>query len=160
MMCGSGAMTKSSTGGPGSRTKRALNSMVELCVLLDEKIMRFLFDNKVICQTEDGRIKPERRKSLLRCTDFEIVSAYNAELGGICNYYSVANNFRKLNYFAYLMEYSCLKTFAGKHKSKSEKSRYSTRIDGVAGGYPMKPNRGESAAILPIQRLQGCLEPN
>lgn len=67
---------------------------------------------------EDGRIKPERRKSLLRCADLEIVSACNTELRGICNYYSMASNFGKLDYFAYLMEYSCLKTLARKHKSK------------------------------------------
>ena len=60
-------------------------------------------------------------KTLLRCTDLEIISAYNAELRGLCNYYSIASNFGKLNYFAYLMEYSCLKTLAGKHKSKISK---------------------------------------
>ena len=129
-------------GGPGNRTKRTLNGMVELCVPLDEKIMRFLFDKKVIRQTADGKIKPERRKTLLRCTDFEIVSAYNAELRGICNYYSMASNFNKLCYFAYLMEYSCLKTLAGKHKSKISKIRTMYK-DGRGGwGIPYETKQG------------------
>ena len=129
-------------GGPGSRTKRTLNGMVELCVPFEDKIMPFLFDKKVICQTEDGRIKPERRKTLLRCTDLEIISAYNAELRGLCNYYSIASNFGKLNYFAYLMEYSCLKTLAGKHKSKISKIKAQYK-DGRGGwGIPYETKQG------------------
>ena len=119
-------------GGPKNCIKRTLNGMVELCVPLNEKIMRFLFDNKVIRQTKDGRIKPEHRKTLLRCTDLEIVMTYNAELRGICNYYSIASNFNNLSYFAYLMEYSCLKTLAGKHKCKTGKIRAMYK-DGLGG---------------------------
>lgn len=125
-------------GGPKNRTKRTLNGMVELCVPLDEKITKFMFDRKVIRQTTDGRIKPERRKSLLRCTDLEIVSAYNAELRGICNYYSMASNFSKLCYFAYLMEYSCLKTLAGKHKCKTGKIRAMYKDGQGKWGIPYK----------------------
>lgn len=119
-------------GGPGNYTKRTLNGMVELCVPLRDKVMHFLFDKRVIRQTEDGRIKPERRKTLLRCTDLEIVLAYNAELRGICNYYSIASNFNKLSYFAYLMECSCLKTLAGKHKCKTGRIRTMYK-DGLGG---------------------------
>ena len=42
-------------------------------------------------------------------------------LRGICNYYGIASNFCKLKYLSYLMEYSCLKTLAAKHKSKISK---------------------------------------
>lgn len=59
---------------------------------------------------------PVHRKTLLRLTDLEIVSTYNAELRGIRNYYGIASNFYKLCYLSYLMEYSCLKTLANKHK--------------------------------------------
>jgi hypothetical protein len=89
----------------------------ELAIPLNDKIMRFLFDKKVINQSKNGEIKPWTRLALTRCSDLEIVTAYNAELRGICNYYSLASNFGKLNYFAYLMEYSCLKTLACKHKT-------------------------------------------
>jgi len=104
----------------GNHTQRTLNNQVDLSAPLDEKIMKFLFDKKVIEQ-KNGEIRPASRKSLLRCTEFEIVSAYNSELRGICNYYSMASNFTKLSYFAYLMEYSCLKTIANKHKSTTHK---------------------------------------
>jgi len=105
---------------------RTLSGKVELLVPLDEKIMRFLFDNKIVVQTKDGQIKPIHRSALLNCTELEIVSTYNAELRGICNYYSLASNFNRLGYFAYLMEYSCLKTLAAKHKStiKKVKAKY------------------------------------
>jgi group II intron reverse transcriptase/maturase len=95
--------------------RRTLNNMTELCVPLDDKIIKFLFENGIVAQV-NGQIKPVHRKSLLRVTELEIVSTYNAELRGICNYYQMASNFYKLNYFAYLMEYSCLKTIAAKHK--------------------------------------------
>jgi group II intron reverse transcriptase/maturase len=102
-------------GGSMNHTKRTLNNMTELCVPLDDKIMKFLFENGIAAQT-NGQIMPVHRNQLLRATEFEIVSTYNAELRGICNYYHMASNFYKLNYFAYLMEYSCLKTLAAKHK--------------------------------------------
>ena len=104
-------------GGTSGFTKRTLNNMTELAIPLQDKIMRFLFDRGAVVQ-KNGVIKPMHRKSLLHCTDLEIVSSYNAELRGICNYYSMASNFYKLQYFAYLMEYSCLKTLANKHKTR------------------------------------------
>ena len=96
--------------------KRTLNGTVELGIPLKEKIERFLFEKGIVWQN-NGVIRPAVRKSMLRCTELEIITAYNSELRGICNYYSLASNYCKLNYFAYLMEYSCLKTIAAKHKS-------------------------------------------
>jgi len=89
--------------------------MTELTVPFDDKIMKFMFDKKIIRQI-NGVIKPWHRTPLLNCTELEIVTAYNSELRGICNYYSMASDFCNLNYFAYLMEYSCLKTLANKRK--------------------------------------------
>lgn len=103
-------------GGPGKKTKRTLNNSCELSIPFDDKIHSFIFAKEIAIQKPDGKLMPVRRKSLLRLTDLEIVSAYNAELRGICNYYGIASNFYKLCYFSYLMEYSCLKTLASKHK--------------------------------------------
>lgn len=103
-------------GGPGGKTKRTLNNSCELAIPLNDKIHKFIFANKIAVQKENGTLFPVSRASLLRLTDLEIVSAYNAELRGICNYYGIASNFYKLCYLAYLMEYSCLKTLASKHK--------------------------------------------
>lgn len=103
-------------------TARTLSQTTELLIPIDDKIMKFLFSKKVIFQSNDGTIHPCARIGLTRCSELEIVTAFNAELRGICNYYSMADNFDKLNYFAYLMEYSCLKTLARKHKSTLSKT--------------------------------------
>lgn len=104
-------------GGPGHAKMRTLNGGVELLVPLNDKIRPFVFTKGVAIQKEDGSMFPVHRKYLVGLTDLEIVSVYNAELRGICNYYGMASNFCKLHYFAYLMEYSCLKTLASKHKT-------------------------------------------
>ena len=108
-------------GGPGHVKMRTLNGGVELLVPLNDKIRQFVFTKGVAIQKEDSSMFPVHRKYLIGLTDLEIVSVYNAELRGICNYYGMASNFCKLHYFAYLMEYSCLKTLASKHKTSLSK---------------------------------------
>ena len=108
-------------GGPGHVKMRTLNGSVELLVPLNDKIRQFVFTKGVAIQKEDGSMFPVHRKYLVGLTDLEIVSVYNAELRGICNYYGMASNFCKLHYFSYLMEYSCLKTLASKHKTSLSK---------------------------------------
>lgn len=122
---------------------RTLNGKVELLIPLDKKIMRLLFENKMIFQTSDGRIKTVHRSGLLNCTELEIVSTYNAELRGICNYYSLASNFNRLNYFAYLMEYSCLKTLAAKHKTTVRKIKEKYKDGNGSWGIPYTTKKGK-----------------
>lgn len=93
-----------------------MSNGVELAIPLKEKINGFMFKNGIVKQCDNGELEPVCRNDMLRLTDLEIVSGYNAELRGICNYYYMASNFYMLNYFSYLMEYSCLKTLAGKHR--------------------------------------------
>ncbi len=64
------------------------------------------------------------------------------ELRGICNYYSIASNFNKLQYFEYLMEYSCLKTLAGKHDSTSRKVICKYRDGNGGWGVPYQTKKG------------------
>ena len=104
-------------GHKNGRKARSLNHSVELLVPLREKVEKFLFAKGAVAQTADGKFKPIQRPYLLNHSDSEIVELYNAEIRGICNYYRLAVNYCKLNYFCYLMEYSCLKTLAGKYKS-------------------------------------------
>jgi len=99
------------------RLARTLNNTTELTIPLNDKIMKFLFENKVIKQKQSGEIVPVGRSKLQNRSDIEIISIFNSELRGICNYYSMACNFHKLNYFSYLMEYSCLLTLSAKYKS-------------------------------------------
>lgn len=112
-------------------TKRTLNNKVELNVPLADKIERFLFDKQVVQQV-NGKLWPVARRGLVRLTDLEILATYNEELRGICNYYGIASNFHTLRYFAYLMEYSCLKTLAAKHGSKISKIKQRFK-DGKGG---------------------------
>ena len=134
-------------------TTRILNGSVDLSIPLEDKIMSFLFNNGVIRQ-KNGKIRPMHRKSLLHCTDLEIVMAYNAELRGICNYYSLASNFYKLNYFAYFMEYSCLKTLAAKHHSKITKIREHYR-DGL-GGWAIPYDTKQGTKMCRITKHTDC----
>lgn len=96
-------------------TKRTLNSTVELNIPFRDKIEKFLFNIKAV-NIKNGTMFPQARVNLINLTDLEIVTTYNAELRGICNYYNMASNYTKLNYFSYLMEYSCLKTLASKYQ--------------------------------------------
>lgn len=108
-------------GGPGNVKKRTLNNHTELLVPFDDKIHKFIFSKGIAIQKSDGTLFPVHRNSLLRLTDLEIVTVYNDELRGICNYYGMASNFNRLKYLSYLMKYSCLKTLAAKHKSSISK---------------------------------------
>ena len=126
----------------GNHVSRTLNGSVELRIPFADKIMPFLFGKSVIRQLRDGTIEPTARKYIFRCTDLEIVSTYNSELRGICNYYSIASNFNKLQYFEYLMEYSCLKTLAGKHESTSRKMMRKYRDGNGSWGVPYQTKAG------------------
>ena len=79
-----------------------------------------MFTHNVI-RIKNDEIIPCERVELFRLTDLEILNTYNSELRGLCNYYGLASNFGQLTYFSYLMEYSCLKTLAGKHRTKIAK---------------------------------------
>lgn len=105
----------------GNHLQRTLKGKVELNIPFQDKIMPFLFEKSIIRQLKDGTLEPIARKYLYGCTDLEILFAFNAELRGICNYYALASNYTRLCYFAYFMEYSCLKTLAGKHKTTGRK---------------------------------------
>ena len=106
----------------------------------------------------EGKIKPTRRTRLHGSTPLEIISTYNAEIRGICNYYSLASNFNTLNYFSYLMEYSCLKTLAGKHKSKISKIKEKYKDGKGKWGIPYETKRGFMRSY--IAKLSDCRNSN
>jgi group II intron reverse transcriptase/maturase len=96
-------------------TRRTLMNHVNLSVPFKDKIQQFVL-SKGIAKIKNGSLVPVHRSILVNCTDLEIIATYNAELRGICNFYGLAGDFYKLNYFGYLMEYSCLKTYAAKYR--------------------------------------------
>lgn len=129
--------------------QRTMNNTVELLIPFSDKIEKFLFSNNIVKQRKDnGKIEPCKRDALLRLSDLEIVSTYDAELRGICNYYSLASNYRNLNYFSYLMEYSCLKTLATKHRTKISKIYDKFRTGAKRWGIPYETKSGKKVKHL------------
>ena len=57
------------------------------------------------------------RGKLVNQSDIEILARYNAEVRGLYNYYSIANDAFKIGRFANVMKYSMYKTFACKYKT-------------------------------------------
>lgn len=128
----------------GKFKTRSLNNKVELAIPFRDKIEPFLFSHKAVTQRqENGVLESCHRSALLHLTDLEIISAYNAEVRGISNYYSLASNFNKLNYFNYLMEYSCLKTLANKHRSKISKILNMYKDNTGLWGIPYETKKGK-----------------
>jgi group II intron reverse transcriptase/maturase len=134
------------------RIKRVLNGKVERNIPVVDKIEKFLFSHDVVWK-KDGKLEPCHRKSLLHLTDLEIVTAYNAELRGICNYYNLASNFNCLHHFSYLMEYSCLKTLGAKHKCNVAKILQMFK-DGKGWSIPYMTQKGEKK--VRIATYQDC----
>jgi hypothetical protein len=89
--------------------------------------MEFLRIKGAIIQLEEGTIRPRARTDLLNAGDDEIVRTYNSEIRGILNFYSLAENYYKLSYFQYLMEWSCLSTLAKKHNVSAKQIRQKYR---------------------------------
>ncbi len=121
---------------------RTMNNKVELNIPLKDKVETYLLSHS-IAKRDGKRLIPIHRPILLNRTDLEIVMIYNAELRGLCNYYAIASNFNKLVYFGYLMEYSCLKTLANKHRSRISKVRYEYRDGTGAWGVPYETKKGK-----------------
>ena len=133
---------KVKSGEKQKHTKRTLNNLTEIIAPLNDKIHKFIFSKGIAIQKSDGTLAPVCRPGLLHMTDLEIVSSYNSELRGICNYYNLAVNFHKLNFLAYLMEYSCLKTLAAKHKSSIRKVTKKFRDGKGKWGIPYETKEG------------------
>ena len=123
--------------------QRSMNNTVELLIPLKDKIEKFLLSKEIVIQRKDnGKLESNKRSALLRLTDLEIVATYDAELRGICNYYYLASNYRSLNYFSYLMEYSCLKTLASKHQTRISKIYDKYRTGTKRWGIPYETKAG------------------
>ena len=129
--------------------QRTLNNTVELLIPFKDKIEKYLFSHDVICQRKDnGKLEPVARVNLTRNTDLEIVTTYDAELRGLCNYYFLASNYRSMNYLSYLMEYSCLKTLAWKHRCKLSKIYDKYRTGAKRWGIPYETKKGTKIRYL------------
>lgn len=126
--------------------KRTLSGSVNLEVPLDDKIMKFLFQKGAIRQMPDGSIRPFHRNELMGKPDAEIVMTYNSEVRGILNFYGMASNYYKLNYFCYLMQYSCLFTLAFKHKTTCKEIKRMFR-DGAGWSIPSPTKKNKENRV-------------
>ena len=126
--------------------KRTLNNSVEMLVPMD-RIEKFMYDRKIVTQAKDGTLKPWFRGAMVGISDLEVLDTYNSQTRGICNYYSLASNFAKLTYFVYLMEYSCLKTLAMKHKCRISaiKTKYKAKH---SWGIPYETKTGKKRMMI------------
>ena len=64
-------------------------------------------------------------------TDVEIVSQVNAEIRGMYNYYSIAENATVIKNFAFILEYSMYKTFGLKYQKSVYKIQRKYRKNGI-----------------------------
>ena len=99
--------------GENKCTRRTLMNKIDLSVPFEDKINSFIL-SKGIAKIRNGTFVPSHRNKCLTSTALEIISIYNAELRGLCNYYGLASDFYKFNYLSFLMEYSCLKSLGAK----------------------------------------------
>ncbi len=100
-------------------TRRVCTANIKLMVphekwfdkLIELKAMR-------IEQSSNGKETwmPIHRGELNNLEDIRIINKYNAEIRGLYNYYSLANNATVISKFAHIMEYSMYKTFARKYR--------------------------------------------
>ena len=86
-----------------------------------------------IVMGNDGkeRWKPLHRGKLMHKDAIEIISQFNAEIRGLYNYYSMAENVSVLNKFAFIMKRSFLKTLAAKGNTSCNKIRKKYERDGI-----------------------------
>ena len=73
---------------------------------------------KILKQNGHEVWKPTHRGSLVARSDLSILTQYNGEVRGFCNYYAIANNCGILHKFRYIMEYSFYRTLACKYRTR------------------------------------------
>ena len=99
---------------------RSNTGVVKLLVPREKWVNKLLEYNAIkIKMNENGkeRFVALHRGKLVNLSDIEILTRYNAEVRGLYNYYSIANDSFKIGKFANLMKYSMYKTFACKYKT-------------------------------------------
>jgi group II intron reverse transcriptase/maturase len=122
---------------------RGYNGAVKLYIPF-EKWEAKLKEYGAICIKKDKITQKEHwkavhRPKLVNHTDIEILNKYNAEVRGLYNYYSMANNAWVICKFSGLMKYSMLKTFAFKYRmSVSNINKGHVKHGNFTVSYPTK----------------------
>ncbi len=99
---------------------RSNTGVVKLLVPREKWVSKLLeYQAMKIKINENGkeRFVALHRGNLVNQSDIEILTRYNAEVRGLYNYYSIANDSYKIGRYANVMKYSMYKTFACKYKT-------------------------------------------
>lgn len=132
--------------------KRMFNGSVQL-LIPNGTIEKKILDRKVVRDINAKPWKILHRPALIGLSDLEIVEMYNAELRGLYNYFSLAENVsHKMWQLRYVMEYSCLKTLANKYKSKVSKMKKKYK-QGKHWGVKYSTKKGEKIAYFYNEKL-------
>lgn len=110
---------------------KAYGKKVVLEVPMSTMRDKLLYYEAMLIQQFEGkaRWKSTSRTKLIHLDDLEILDAYNREIRGFANYFSIANNSSHLNSFKYIMQYSMYKTFARKYSTTARKIIAKYRIN-------------------------------
>lgn len=113
-----------------------------------EVIEKFIVKHKLVKDINANKWMPICRTPLIRLSDLEIINVFNAEIRGIYNYYRLAENVtHKMWQLRYVMEYSCIKTLAGKHHSSVRKTFKKHRY-GTHWGIKYQTKTGEAVCYF------------
>ncbi|EOP94030.1 hypothetical protein IGM_01351 [Bacillus cereus HuB4-4] len=128
-------------------TKRWYNGSVQLLIPRGT-IEKVIVERRMVKDINAKKWGILHRPALEGLTDLEISELYNAELRGLYNYYSLAENVSvKMWQLKYVMEYSCLKTLAGKYKSSVGKMKQKYK-QGKYWGVKYETKSGEKIAYF------------
>lgn len=99
-------------------TKRRVGNLGIVLYMPKDIMTNYISKKQVIDDINAEQWRGKSRPYLYGASDLEIVTLYNAEIKGLYNYYMMAENVSsKMDMIYHVMEYSCLKTLAGKHKA-------------------------------------------
>jgi group II intron reverse transcriptase/maturase len=116
------------------RIQRCYTGVVKLLVPREKWINKLLEYGAIkVKLNEHGkeRFVALHRGKLVNKSDIEILTAYNAEVMGMYNFYSIANNVYKIGRFANLMKYSMYKTYACKYKTNVHEIKRRYCVNGL-----------------------------
>lgn len=108
---------KKTANGKVQRTQSGVVKLYVPCEKWVNKLIEYKAIKIKINENGKERFVALHRGKLVNQSDIEILARYNAEVRGLYNYYSIANDAFKIGRFANVMKYSMYKTFACKYKT-------------------------------------------
>lgn len=125
--------------------KRKVGKLGVVLYMPKDVMINYINQKQVVEDINSERWIAKSRPYLQCISDLEIITTYNAEIRGLYNYYAMAENVSsRMNMIYHVMEYSCLKTLAGKHKTSVAKIKTQYNVDNGWGiKYDTKNEKGK-----------------